>query len=227
MSSALRHRPLSRYAAALLIFALALGLSFHTVVLHPGSRVACCFGDGTSSLRDFWAASVQHRNPFTFTHDALNGAPGGVPRTPATLLANGGLQSAFVWGLRDVLGLVGAWNAFFFLGMLGTSMAMFALLARLGCTFTASLFGGYVFGFSTYTLERAYAGHLGLLENWIFVLVVTTILGLRARRSAASAALVGLTIGLAFYLSAYQGLLASVVAFAFFLVELARLPQRR
>ncbi len=170
---------------------------------------------------------MQHRNPFDWTHDALNGAPQGVPRVPATLLASGALQTAFVWGLGGLIGLVGAWNAFMVLGLVGTSMAMFALLDWLGCTFAACLLGGFVFGFSPYALERAYSGQLALLENWVLVLVVAGMLWLRARRSVSAAVGVGATIALAFYMSAYAGLLAAVVAFTFFLVELARLPANR
>jgi hypothetical protein len=222
-----RHRSVERYAAALILFVLVTVIWFHGVVLHPESRVECCISDGTSTIRDYWAASVQHRNPFTFTHDALSGAPEGTARTPATLLAAGGIQTAVVWGLHGLLGLVGAWNAFLFFGLIATAVATFALLERLGCNFIASLYGGYVFAFSPYVFERAYAGHLGLMQDWVFVLVVAAMLRLRRHRTLASAALVGLTIALAFYNSAYEGLLAAVVAGAFFLADLARLPSGR
>ena len=221
-----RHPALGRHVAALLLFVLAIAVCFHDLVLHPGSRVACCTADGTSTLRDYWAASVQHRNPFTFTFDALDGAPQGLTRTPATVLANGGVQTAFVWWLRGPLGAVGAWNAFLFLGLIATGMATFALLERLGCAFTASLFGAYVFAFSPYAFERAYAGHLGLLQNWVLVLVVGALLRLRERRSVVGAAAVGATIALAFYVSAYQGLLAAFATFVFLAVELVRLRGR-
>ena len=196
-------------------------------MLHPGSRIACCTADGTSTLRDYWAASVQHRNPFSFSFDALDGAPQGLVRTPATVLANGGLQTAFVWWLRGPLGAVAAWNLFLFLGVVATAIATFVLLERLGCSFTASLFGAYVFAFSPYAFERAYAGHLGLLQNWVLVLVAGALLGLRERRSLTRAAAVGAAVALAFYVSAYQGLLAGFAAFVFLAVELVRLRGRR
>ncbi len=222
-----RHPLLGRYLAALLLFAFAVAVFFHELVLHPGSRIACCTADGTSTLRDYWAASVQHSNPFSFSFDALDGAPQGLVRTPATVLANGGLQTAFVWWLRGPLGAVAAWNLFLFLGVIATAIATFALLDRLGCSFTASLFGAYVFAFSPYAFERAYAGHLGLLQNWVLVLVVGGLLRLRERRSLARAAAVGAALALAFYVSAYQGLLAGFAAFVFLAVELVRLRGRR
>ncbi len=49
---------------ALLLYSLAFAVWFHPVVAHPGSRVACCVSDGTSTLRDLWVAGQQHDNPF-------------------------------------------------------------------------------------------------------------------------------------------------------------------
>ena len=217
-----RHTTALRYSAALLLFAVAIAASFHSVLAHPGSAIPAGFNDATNTLRDYWAASVQHRNPFTLKHDALIGAPAGLDLTPATTLANGGIQTAFVWLLRDPLGLIGAWNAFMFLGLLATCLATFALLDGLGCTFIASLFGSYVFGLSPYAFERARFGHLGLLHNWVFPLLAAALIRLHERRSLGWAAAVGATVGVAFYLSAYQGLLAAFMAFVFFGVEVVR-----
>ena len=223
MSRSPRSRRLVAYAAAALLLSLATVILLHGVLLHPGSRIPYGVGDGTGTLRDYWAASVQRRSPFTLTHDALIGAPEGVARAPATSLANGGVQTVFVWELRGLLGLVGAWNAFLVLGLLASGLAMFALLDALGCSFVASLLGGYAFAFSPYALERAYAGHLGLIQNWVLVAVAAALLRQRRRRSAGAAALVGAGIALAFYISAYEGLLAAFMTFVFALVELFRL----
>jgi hypothetical protein len=222
-----RHRKLCLYLAALFAFAIAITASFHTVAAHPGSAIPAGFNDATSTIRNYWAASVQDRNPFTLKRDALIGAPAGYDLAPATTVANGGVQTAFVWALKGAFGLVGAWNAFLFLGLIATCMAMFAFLDWLGCAFTASLFGAYVFGFSPYARERAYYGHLGLLHNWIFVLLAATLIRVQVKRSLDWAAAVGAVIGLAFYLSAYQGLLASFMALVFFVVELVRLHSER
>jgi hypothetical protein len=227
MSLVSRHARLVRHVGALLLFCLALLTWFHGIALHPGSRVSCCAADGTSSIRDLWLSSFLHKSPWTMTHDPFNGAPEGVPRTPATLLANGGVQTAFIWWSRGLLGLVGAWNLFAFIGLVGTSMATFALLDWLGCTFVASLFGAYVFGFSPYALTRVYFGHLGLMQNWIFVVAVIAMLHVRSGRTYRSAALAGLAIALGFYISAYQGLFAGVIAAAFYVVDLVRGPGRQ
>ena len=105
-------------------------------------------------------------------------------------------------------------------------MATFALLDRLGCTFVASLFGGYVFGFSPYAFAHAYIGHAGFVQNWVYVLTVAAMLHLRARRSYARAAVAGGVVALAFYISAYVGLFAGLIATAFFLVDFVRLSGR-
>jgi hypothetical protein len=177
--------------------------------------------DATGSLRNDWAMSVVHKNPFTFTHDRLNGAPEGATYSPAVNFANGSLQTAF-WGLHGLLGWIGAWNASLFVAILGSSLAMFWFLDRLGCTFLASLFGGYVYGFSSYALERAYAGHLGLIHNWLFVVLLAVLLRLSGRPTIASAAVVGCIIGLAFYITAYQGLFAAFMALVFFGILVVR-----
>ena len=206
--------------AAAAVYCVAIAACFPTIVAHPGTAITPG-GDGMGTIRDYWAAAAQHRNPFDFTLDRLSGAPQGAPRTPATVLANGGVQTAFVWELKGALGLVGAWNAFMLLGLLATGLAMFALLRRLGCSIGASLLGGYVFAFSPYALERAYIGHLGLLQNWIYPLLAGLLLRLHARGLPAAAA-VGAGLAVAFYLSAYQGLLAGLMTAVFFAVELWR-----
>jgi hypothetical protein len=220
--SAHRARTPVRFLVAAVAFAAALMVPFHGIIADPGSRVTG-FGDATGTLRNYWADSMQHRDPFNLTRDALLAAPEGTPGTPATVLANGGIQAVFVWELRGLFGLIGAWNAFMLLGLFATAMAMFAFLDRLGCTLAASLLGGYVFAFSPYALERGYAGHLSLLHNWVFVLLAAALVRLRARRTPLAGALAGSVIALAFYLSAYQGLLAGFMALVFFGVELARL----
>ncbi len=220
VSWAAAHPKLARYAAAAVVYGVALVASFHAIVLHPASHL---YGpnDGTSTLRNYWAASAQHSTPFSLTRDTSNGAPEGLATTPATIVADGGVQTVFVWVLRGPLGLIGAWNAFLLIGMFATGMVMFWFLERLGCRLLPALLGGYVFAFSPYALERAYAGHLGLLQNWIFPLLALLLLRLHERSSLTTAAVAGLTIAVAFYLSAYQGLFAVLMGSLFLLVELA------
>ena len=217
----------ARYGVAAGVFGLAIVIWFHAVAIHPGSRVLFGFGDATGVLRYEWAANSVHKNPLTFTHDALQGAPQGQSYAPAVQVGGAGVQTAFVWGLHDVFGFVGAWNAFILLGFLGSGLAMFALLDWFGCTPGASLFGGYVFAFNPYTFEQAYAGHIAFLQNWIFVLLIVALLRLRERRSVLSAAVVGAALALTFYMAAYDGLFGSLIVFVFGLVELWRLPERR
>ena len=217
----------ARYGAALAVFGLAIVVWFHAVVVHPGSRVLFGFSDTTGVLRYEWAANAQHKNPFTFKHDALEGAPEGQNYSPAVELGGAAVQTGFVWWLHDVFGFVGAWNAFILVGFIGSALAMFAFLDRLGCAPAASLFGGYVFAFNPYTFEQAYAGHSAFLQNWVFVLLIVALLRLRERRSVAAAVVAGGALALTFYTAAYDGLFGSLTVAAFGLVELWRLPVRR
>ncbi len=204
-----------------MLYALAFALCFPAIVAHPGTRIPNG-GDELGALRNIWVTAVEHRNPFTLTHDYYDEAPNGQTVTPAVTLAQSTIQTGFLWGLRGPLGLVGAANLLLFLGLLGTGLALFWLLIRLGCSYPASLLGGYLFAFGPYDLERAYAGHMALLQNWIFVLLAAALLRLDSRRSPRAAALVGVVLALAFYLSAYQGLLASFMTLVFLAVDLAR-----
>jgi hypothetical protein len=213
---------LGRAGAAAALFAVVFIVCFPGVVLHPDSRVPCCVSDETAALRDVWVQRTQHDNPFTFSHDSYNGAPEGSSRSRATVFANSGLQTAFVWGLRPVLGDIGVWNVFLALGLIGSATAMFALLGKLGCSTVASIFGGYVFGFGPYPLERAYAGHPGLLQNWVLVLAALAMIRVGNRRTLGSAILAGGAIGLAFWNTAYEGLFASLITLAFATVDVAR-----
>jgi hypothetical protein len=216
------HKRLVRFAAALLLYSGAVVVWFHAIVAHPESRMACCGPDGTGSIRDLWLASHLHESPWTLAFDPLNGVPGGTARAPATTIANGGLQTLVVWSSRHAIGLVGGWNLFALIGLLGTAMATFALLEWLGCAFVASLFGGYVFGFSPYAIERIHAGHLGLMQNWTLVLAAAAMIHVGAKRTYGSAVVAGLVTALAFYVSAYEGLFAGLVVAAYYIAELAR-----
>ena len=139
-----RHSWKARYGGALAVFLLAIVVWFHAVAVHPGSRLLFGFSDATGVIRYEWAANLQHKNPLTFTHDALQGAPQGQNYAPAVEVGGAGVQTAFVWGLHGVFGFIGAWNAFILLGFVGSGLAMFALLEWLGCAPAASLFGGVV-----------------------------------------------------------------------------------
>jgi hypothetical protein len=224
----LHHHPrLVRYSTATIVYAALTAVAFHGILVHPGSHLVSGFGDGTDSLRSYWAASTLHRNPFDFTFDPFLNAPEGVHQAAAGTLANGGLQTAFVWETKGALGLVGAWNTFMLLGFVATGIAMFALLERLGCTFSASLLGGYLFAFSTYSISHVKPGHLSFVQNWVLVAVAAGCLALGARLTWRYALATGVALAIAFYLSAYEGLFASVMVFVLFCVHLFRVCGRR
>ena len=161
-----------RYTAAFLFFTLATVVWFHDLVIHPGSRIACCIGDGRGHIRDYKIADSLHKGILSFTHDPFNGAPEGTDRTtddPHRQLRPANPSSS---ALRGPLGVSSAATSISLLGLLGTAMALFWFLQRFGCTMVASLFGGYVVAFSPYAFEKAYAGWLALIQNWATVVVL-------------------------------------------------------
>ena len=216
-----------RVAAAAAIYAvLTIGWMF-PIVVHPESRILYGVSDSTSQLRDYWAAEVQHQNPFTFRHDALTGAPQGRTLAPAISYANAA-QPAFVWTLKGALGLVGSWNVFILLGFLLTGVCSFALLDSLGATFGASLFGSYVMTFNPWNFERAFSGHIAFLHEWVFAALIAALLFWWKRGTLRSALVPTVALALCFYMAAYFGLFASFLTFVFFAVAAAtRTPVSR
>jgi hypothetical protein len=216
-----------RYLAATALFVFAFAIWLHPVALHPGSRLPHGFNDATTAIRFNWAAAAQHRDPLTFTHDRLEGAPEGLALSPAAGISGSVIQTGFIWELNRVFNTILVWNLFIFIGFIASGLAMFALLDCLGCTFGAALFGGYVFAFNPYTFERVYAGHFAYLQNWVFVALIGAVFYMRERRSLLSVVLLGAGIALTFYMAAYDALFGGVIVVVFGLVEWARLPARR
>lgn len=216
-----------RYSAALAFFVAATLLWLLPLSAHLGTRVLGTAGDATSALRETWAAGQQGENPFTLRHDYLLGAPEGLPQSTSITLANAA-QPLFIWVLGSLVGNVVAWNVLLIAGFALAGFAMFVLLDRLGLHVLAALFGGYAFAFSSYEFEQAFLGHAGLVQIWIFPLLLMALLHLRQARSLSSAALVGLILASAFYLTSYFALFGIFLVTLFMAVDLvgARGTQR-
>ena len=219
-----KRSPLSPYAAAIVFFTTAAVFWFHGIVFHPQHELLRGIADGTSQLRDYWAANHVHRTPFTFARDPLNGAPEGRPLTTAIQVGQA-YQPGFVTVGGSVIGLIAAWNLLIVVGFVATSSATFALLRSIGCTFTASLFGGYAFGFSPWAFERASAGAPAFDNAWIFPLCIAALFFAR-RRTWRSVIPGGVAFAGAFYVASYFGLLACLLAGLYWLVEIVRLRSR-
>ena len=161
------------------------------------------------------------RDPFTWSHDRLNGAPEGVPRPTAPEFASP-VQATFIWTTKQLVGRGAALNLYIALGFLLTGFAMFLLLSRFGFGLLPSIFGGYVVAFNPWTFERAYAGAPAFLHGWVLVLLLYALVRLRERRTLARAVLAGGAYGLTFAVAAYLGLLATALVIAFAIVDLVR-----
>ena len=175
--------------------------------------------DASSTVRDYWAAERSGKTPFTLERDAYIGAPEGRRSLAAIQIANA-VQPTFVWALKDVTGLLAALNVFLVLGFVLSAFVTFLLLGQLGLGFLPSIFGGYVYGFSPWLFEQAFAGHVNLVHAWVLPLLVLALLRMRSQRTVVSAGLAGLAIALAFYVQSYLGLLAGAAAVVFLAVEL-------
>ncbi len=207
-----------RYAVVTLLFTLAAIAWLAPVVAQLDRSVLGGPADATSSIRDYWAMEQQGRNPFTFGRDKLLGAPEGLEVASAITYANP-VQPSFVWTAKEVAGFVGAWNLFLLVGLVLAGVSMFVLLDRLGLSFLPSLFGAYVWAFNAWILEKAFVGHAGLAQTWIFPVLVLALVRLRRERTLAAAAVVGAVVALAWYLNVYFGLFALFVLGVFLVVD--------
>jgi hypothetical protein len=215
-----RHRLARDSLTALIAYAVIAVVELWPLIHHFGSSVLYGATDSTGTLRDYWAAGYQGKNPFTFRHDAFDGAPEGYPRSPALTVANAA-QPAFIWATKGIFGLVGAWNVVTIGGFVGSALGMFVLLRWLGASRVASFIGGYVFGFGPWMFDRAYAGHAGMQHLWVLPLLFATCVSLHRRRTAVRACAVGAALALSMYLHSYIGLMAAVIAAGFYVLELA------
>jgi hypothetical protein len=184
-----------------------------------GSRLLGEPNDGSSTLRETWAAHAQGESVFTWTRDRLAVAPEGTPHSRAVVVANG-LYPAALLALEPVLGWIASWNLLLVLGFAGTAVAMFALLDHLGLGTLPSLFGAYALAFNAFAVEKAVFGQSAYVHIWVFPLLVLALLRMWERRSVGAAIVAGLAVALAFYLQSYYGLLALLVVAVFVAVSL-------
>jgi hypothetical protein len=182
------------------------------LVLHLDSRFLGAPSDATSTVRDYWYAEHVGKTPFSVEHDSLIAAPEGVDLSPGIQVANA-VQPAFIWALKGLTGLVAAWNIFVLLGIALTGACTWLLLDSLGVGLIPAAFGAYAFMFSGYLVEKAYVGHGGLVQAWIFPLLLLALLRGRGK-GLKHAIAAGLLVALAFYIHSYYGF------FAFFLMVL-------
>jgi hypothetical protein len=207
-----------RYVGVAAFFAAATALWFLPLAQQAGSHVLGDAADHTSTIRNYWAAERQDSTPLTLERDYFVSAPEGLPMSTALAKANA-FQPLVILPLRHAWGYLTAWNVFVFCGFVLTGVFAFALFGRLGLHWIASLFGAYVLTFNGYLVEKAFVGHGALVHVWVFPVLLLALLALRQRASAASAVLVGLVLGLAFYVNSYYGLFGLVVIFLFMAVD--------
>jgi len=220
-------RSAGRFGIAVVVSAVLTALWAWPVVTHPHTRILNGPSDATSTIRDYWYAGHVGKTPFTLKHDSFLAAPEGIELSPAVQVANG-FQPAVIWPLRRWLGLVAAWNLFVLAGIVLTASCTWLLLDCLGVGTPAAVFGSYAVASSGYMLDKAFAGHGGLVHAWVFPLLVLTLLEQRRRaRRLPLAVLAGAIVALAFYVHSYYGAFAVFTVVVFHLVEAAHDRTRR
>ncbi len=188
---------------------------YYPLVAHPNSTVLLAPGDISSSARDYWAASIQGRTPFTLVRDRLFDAPQGRLVAPAVQIANA-LQPLFVMAVHGVAGYLGAFNLFMLIGVATSLAAMFVLLDAVGMHPLAAAGGAIAFASSQWSVEQLMYGHVAFAQLWVFPLLLGTLLWARTGRPL-RAVLPGVAFALSFYAFTYLGLLCSLVLGVFLL----------
>jgi hypothetical protein len=207
-----------RFGVALAVSILVTMIWAAPLLMHLNSRVLGNPSDATSTIRDYWYYQHIGKTPFNARLDAFISAPEGVKLSPSVQVANA-FQPAVIWGLKDVVGLVAAWNLFILAGIALSAACAWLFLDLLGIGALPAAFGAYAFGFSGYLVNSAFAGHGGLVHAWIFPLLIIALLRARARRSLWSAAVPGALVGLAFYIHSYYGFFAAFVVGVFCAID--------
>jgi hypothetical protein len=207
-----------RDALVLVLFIGVTAFWFHGLLLHLGDAVLLGPNDESNSIRQYWAADHLGKTPFTLRHDPFNGAPEGVYISTAVQVANAIIPGT-IWLLHYLVGLTAAENIFLLSGFVLTGFAVYFLLDRLGLHPLAGIYAGYVVAFNPWMIERAYAGHHGYMQAWVFPLLIATLLYVHRSHSVLAAATAGAALTLTFYESSYYGLLAALVFGVFMLVD--------
>ncbi len=202
------------------LFLLITVLWFHRLMAHIGNAVLLGPNDESYGIRVYWGAEQVGKTVFTYHRDLLNGAPEGLPFSPAVQIANAFIPGT-IWLLHLAFGWTAASNIFLLGGIVLTGFSMYVLLDRLGLHPMAGIFAGYALAFNPWMTLRAYAGHSGFMQAWLFPLGVAVLLYMHRRRSILSAVIAGAVVAFSFYAGSYYGLLACLVFAVFWVVDFA------
>jgi hypothetical protein len=209
-------------------FAVVAATTAGAVGRQPATRI---LGDTTSDAagieRGLWVVREQHVNPFTQTRDEFAGAPEGIPVSPAVNAVQP-VQPAALWGLRAVVGRVGAINVFLLVCLLTTAVGGYLFARRiLGVGDVAATTAAFALTFNPWVIAQSLAGHLDFVMLWPLLAVVAALARLDERRDSVAAGALGVTVGVSFLVAAYMGLLASLIATVGVVVVAVREGSRR
>jgi hypothetical protein len=226
VAAAVSRRTAGAHATIIVLAAVAVALLWlFPLVRHMDTAVLNGPNDATGTLQNYWVAAEEHRSPFTLKWNGYIDAPEGISGQPGVAAANA-VQPIVVWSLRRVFGLVGAWNLFLIAGFVLSASLTYLLLLRIGVGRLPATFGAYVFAFNPYMFEKATSGHGGLVQTWIFPLLLLLLLRLVRRPALGSAAAVGGGLALASYLHNYYGLIGGFLIAVGYVVSFVRFRER-
>lgn len=163
-------------------------------------------GDGTAGFLWFNFADTDW-NPI-FGHTDLVNYPTGENLASPTFVTYSALLGP-LWLLTKFFGAIMALNIVTFFGFFGCAMSMYWLMKKLTGSITVALFAGFAAAYVPYHIMKS-SSHLAYIFSMVFVLILAAFIGLWNKQSLKRAAILAVTIALAFYTDGYYLLLASV-----------------
>ncbi|MBM3210401.1 hypothetical protein FJZ39_03640 [Candidatus Saccharibacteria bacterium] len=199
------------YLEYLLIFIIFLSATIiytDFVVFDITSRVFTSYeGDGTGGL--MWYNAMQPGLSVFLSHSDVVNYPYG------EAIGGAGLATYMaVWiplrVISHVVGPIAGINILMLIAFCSAAISMYWLVKRLTKNVPVSLFAGYTSAFLPYAIIKS-MNHITYLFSVVFVFVVAAFIGLWKKPSWSRSIILGLAIGLSFYVDGYYILLSAVL----------------
>lgn len=195
------------YVVVILFFIVLTIIYTDFVAFDITSRLFASIGDATAGF--MWYNFADHNSSLLLSHTDFVNYPYGLPLggpifiTYYALLIPMRLLS-FIFGSVAALNLVMLW------GYIGAATIGYWLIKRLTGNISVAIFSGFATAYVPYAIYKS-SNHINYLFSLVFILILTAFIALWSRPTKLRAAILALSIALAFYTDGYYVLLASVM----------------
>lgn len=199
---------LSIFLIYFFISCIHMGPSFS----HLNSTVLGPPGDHTAGIMyDTWS---HPNNPIPGINPMTNYPSGDNFRNPTSLTSI--VLTGTHWTLSHLGTIATGWNLMVLIGYMSSALAMFGLIFWLTKNAWAAFFSGYAIAFTPYHFFGS-TGQIAGLFGGIFILIIWQFLRLLRTPTATSALILGILLGISFYMDGYFILLGLLLLGIFWL----------